>query len=641
MKKHSAFIAASRRSHARPAHPSLPLSVAIHIALGAGAFAAAGNALAQSPAGALPETVVTAARVEQPLSDLVADVSVIDRETIERNGANGVVDLLAKLPGVQIARNGGVGNTSSVYLRGTETRFTAVYIDGVRVDSQSTGGAPWESIPLSQIDRIEVLRGPAAAVYGSDAIGGVVQLFTRKGEAGVSPYLGVGIGSRGLYRGEAGVSGASGLFDYSLGISREQSDGFNARTTPGYDPDDDGYRTTAGNARLGLQINARQRIEANFLQSDMNSGYDEFSYNPRSPEDDRSKYRLRTGGLNWKAQWTDMYSTRLSVTQSDARYETTPNFYRTDTQLTGYLLQNEWRVGAHRFTADLERREDKLTNAPGVGDFASPGIDRSRAQDGIALGYGFSQGAHTLQVNVRHDRFDEFGSQDTGSIAYGFAITPAWRVTASAGTSFRAPTLYQEYSEYGVAGLQPEEGRNYELGLRYAEGDTTASVVAYRNRVTNLIGFDYDSTACVSSFGCYGNTGRAQYEGVTLAASQRFGDVSLRGSVDWQDPRDLETDLLLVQRARNYGTLGVDWRLGSWLLGAEVQASAQRYANAANTQVLAGYGLLNLSASTSFGRDLTLIARLDNATDKDYQLVRGYATAGRTFYVGLKWAPKY
>ncbi|MDY0107493.1 MAG: TonB-dependent receptor plug domain-containing protein, partial [Giesbergeria sp.] len=158
----------------------------------------------------LLDTVVTATRTEQPLADLVADVSIIDRETIEASGATGLADVLARLPGVEITRNGGVGNATSVYLRGAESRFTAVYIDGVRVDSQSTGGAQWEQIPLGQIERIEVLRGPAAAVYGSDAIGGVVQLFTRKGEGPARPYAGVGLGTHGLRKVEAGVSGAAG-----------------------------------------------------------------------------------------------------------------------------------------------------------------------------------------------------------------------------------------------------------------------------------------------------------------------------------------------------------------------------------------------------------------------------------------------
>jgi vitamin B12 transporter len=606
------------------------------------ALAAAFPALAQPAAAepALRETVVTAARVEQPLSDLVADVSIIDRATIERSGATGVADVLARLPGIEIARSGGLGNTSSVFVRGAESRFTAVYIDGVRVESQSTGGPNWESIPLAQIDRIEVLRGPAAAVYGSDAIGGVIQLFTRKGEAGVSPYVGVGIGSRNLRRIEAGVSGAAGGFDYSLGVAREKSDGFNVRLDPGYDPDRDGYRNTSGNARLGFQINAQHRLEATLLASDLKSGYDDFGYVPGAPVDDRSRYKLRTAGLSWTAQWTDVWRTRLSLSDSIGKYETVPNFYRTETDLRGFLFQNEFRFGPHLVTAALERREDKLKNAPGVGDFASPGLDRDRSQDAIALGYGFTQGPHALQINLRHDDDSEFGGQNTGSIAYGFSVTPAWRVTASAGTAFRAPTLYQRFSEYGVAGLDPEKGRNVELGLRYAEGATSASATVYRNRVRNLIGFDYSSTACQSFFGCYGNTARATYEGVTLAASQRFGDVTLRGSLDFQDPRDDISDKLLVQRARRHGTLGADLRLGTWTLGAEVQASGMRYADAANSQRLHGYAVFNLSATAPITPELSVVARIDNVADRDYQLVRNYATPGRAAYLGLKWAPK-
>ncbi|RYF07889.1 MAG: TonB-dependent receptor, partial [Comamonadaceae bacterium] len=186
---------------------------------------------------ALQETVVTATRVARPLSDLVADVSIIDRDTIERSGATGVADVLARLPGVEMSRNGGPGNSGSVYVRGAESRFTAVYIDGVRVESQSTGGAVWEQIPLSQIERIEVLRGPAAAVYGSDAIGGVIQLFTKKGEGPPAPSVQLGIGSHGTRTAQAAVSGGAGALDYSLGLSQERSDGFNARTLATANPD--------------------------------------------------------------------------------------------------------------------------------------------------------------------------------------------------------------------------------------------------------------------------------------------------------------------------------------------------------------------------------------------------------------------
>lgn len=574
-------------------------------------------------APSLSETVVAATRSPQPLADLVADVTIVDRETIERSGATGLADVLARLPGVELSRNGGPGATTSVFLRGAESRFTAVYIDGVRLDSQSTGGAAWEAIPLGLIERIEVLRGPAGAVYGSDALGGVVQIFTRRGEAGVAPYVSVGAGTHRTTKLEAGVSGASGAVDYALGLSRDDSGGFNARPIAGQNPDRDGYRSTAGHARLGLQLDPVHRLEGTALANHTNSGYDN-----GLGKDDRSLHTLQALGLNWIAQWNAQLRTRLSVTDSRDQYETRPSPYLTETHLRGYLLHNEWRQGAHLLTAALERREDHLTNSP---------IDRGRSQDALALGYGYSAGGHTVQANLRHDSDSEFGGKSTGSIAYGFAITPQWRATASVGTAFRAPTLYQRFSEYGVASLVPESSRNAELGLRYAQGASTFSAVVYRNRVSNLISFS-GAGRCASTFGCYANTARAEYRGITLAGSHRMGDVQVHGSIDLQNPRDLNTGKELARRARQHAMLGADTRVAGWTLGAEVQASGRRFDNSANTAVLGGYALVNLYASTRIAPDTTLLARVDNLADKHYQLARTYATAGRTLYVGLKWA---
>ena len=581
------------------------------------------------------ETVVTATRTEQPLSDLVSDVSVVDRETIENSAATGVVDVLARLPGVQIVRNGGIGNSANVYLRGAEGRFTAVYIDGVRVDSQSTGGAVWEQIPLSQIDRIEVLRGPAAAVYGSDAIGGVVQLFTRKGEGAFAPFVGLGIGTHNTRKMEAGVSGSAGVdgaFDYALGLTRTQSDGYDIRSGAGHNTDRDDYTATSGNARVGFKVNSQHRLDATLLGQTMNSGYD---ISP-VPVDDRNKNRLRTAGLTWTAQWTQAYTMRVSVNDTLSRYETEPSPYRTETQLRGYLWQNEYRLGSHLFTAALERREDTLVN-PALDEWSKT-IDRDRSQNALALAYGYHAGAHTLQLNLRHDDDSEFGGKNTGSVAYGYGFAPQWRATASAGTAFRAPTLYQRFSEYGDASLKPESSRNVELGLRYAQGSSTFSAVAYRNRVSNLIAFAGGGN-CGAAFGCYVNTSRAEYRGITLAGSHKLGDVQVHGSVDFQNPRDLDTDKLLARRAKRYVTLGADTRVGGWTMGAEVQASGQRFDDAKNTRTLGGYGLLNLYASTRIARDFTLLARVDNLADTTYEVARTYVPPGRALYVGLKWAP--
>ena len=584
-------------------------------------------------APSLSETVITATRSEQPLSDLVADVSILDRQAIENSGASGLAALLARLPGIEISRNGGQAGVTSVFLRGSESRFTAVYLDGVRIDSQATGGVQWEQIPLSQVERIEVLRGPAAAVYGSDAVGGVVQLFTRKGEGASAPYVGVGLGSRGTRKLEAGVSGAlgaEGALDYAVGLARETSDGFDAKVSGVHDPDRDDYQRTSGHARLGLRINAMHRLDGTLVASRLESGYDNFSYVPTRPVDDRNTSRLRTAGLSWTARWTPAYTTRVALTDADSRYETSPSPYLTRTQLRGYLWDNEWRLGAHRWNLALERREDHLRNAP---------IDQGRSQDALALGYGLRSGRHTVQLNLRHDSDSEFGGKSTGSAAYGYDLAAGWRMTASVGTAFRAPTLYQRFSEYGVATLQPESSRNAELGVRWAQDNSSFSAVAYRNRLTQLISFA-GAGACASPFGCYANTARAQYEGVTLAASYRWAGVQWHGSLDFQNPRDLDTGRQLARRAKRHAKLGAESQWAGWQLGSEVVASGSRFDNASGTAVLGGYTVVNVYASTRVAQDFTLLARLDNVTDKAYELARTYATPGRSVYVGLQWSPR-
>jgi vitamin B12 transporter len=286
----------------------------------------------------LSEIVVTAARMPQALADLVADVTVIDRAQIERSGAAALGDVLARLPGFEISRNGGPASTTGVFLRGAETRFTAVYIDGVRVDSQSTGGATWQAIPLSQIDRIEVVRGAVGAVYGSDAIAGAIQIFTRKGEIGVHPYVGIGVGTYSTYKMEAGVSGADASWNYAFGFARDSSKGFNATTTG--NPDKDGFTAESASARLGFIVNAEHRLDASFMSNHQRGQYDS------SPVlDDLSIYKLQTASLRWQAQWTPQYRSTVSVGASQDRYETTPSVYLTDTNLNSFYWQNEYRFG--------------------------------------------------------------------------------------------------------------------------------------------------------------------------------------------------------------------------------------------------------------------------------------------------------
>jgi vitamin B12 transporter len=586
------------------------------------------------PAPVLRETVVAATRVAQPLADLVADVTIVDRAVIERSGAAVISDVLARVPGIEMVRSGGPGSATSVYIRGAESRFTAVFVDGVRVDSQSTGGASWEAIPLSQIDRIEVLRGPAGAVYGSDAMGGVIQIFTRKGEGGFSPYVAVGVGTYGTSKVEMGFSGAEGVLDYSLGLASDASKGFSAQTVATANPDDDGYHNQSASLRLGLNLTAAQKLEVTGLTNDMTSQYDS------STKDDQNLRQLQTLGLGWTGRWSDAYSTTVRVSDSMDRYETTPSPYVTRTNLRGYLFQNEYRMGAQLVTAALERREDQLNNA------STAPKDTSRSQNALALGYGWAGSVHTVQFNVRHDKDSEFGSQNTGSAAYGMALTPQWRATASAGSSFRAPTLFQRFSTSGTATLLPETSRNVEMGLRFTEGASTVGVTVYRNMVTNLITFVPKTGTCaqnlppvsVNSRGCYFNTAEANYKGLTLSAEHQLAQFKLRGSLDLQDPRDGVTGNFLARRATHHAMLGVDTNLGAWSVGADAQLSSKRYDKADNITVLQGYTLINVFAQRRVAKDWTLLLRVDNAANMAYELAGGYATTGRSLYAGLKWA---
>jgi len=579
----------------------------------------------------LKEVVVTATRVARPVGELVADVTVIDRETLERAGPGGLVDVLSRIPGLEFSRNGGVGNTTSLFLRGGETRHTVVLVDGVRLDTQNTsGGASWSTIPLAQIDRIEVVRGPTSAVYGSDAMAGVIQIFTKKGEAGFSPSIALGFGTYTTQTLDFAASGGAGAWDYSFGISGGQSNGFNIRPIAGQNPDADGYLGNSANLHLGWQLHAAHRLELTALHGRMDAQYDSAQL-----VDNRSINTNDTQGLQWLAQWTPAYSTRIGVSRGLDQGEDLPSRSNNRTQIDSVLWFNEYKLDQHAFSLTLEQRNDSFQLS------GTPRIDRSKSQSGAGLGYAWSAGSHSLQLSARNDVDSEFGAQTSTSAGYGYALTPWWRASVSTATAFRTPTLYQRFSKYGVSTLVPESGRNWELGLNYTEGPNTFGLVVYRNLVSNLLAFQSAGTvSCpIPANGCYSNTASAQYQGVTLSAQRRWNTLTAWASLDLQDPRDGQTGKLLKRRATHHATLGVSSRWASWTVGSDMVLSALRYDDDANATVLPGYVLLNLSAQRPLSAAWTFQARVDNVTDAQYQTANTYATAGRSLYVGLKWAP--
>ncbi|MFN3861460.1 MAG: TonB-dependent receptor domain-containing protein [Roseateles sp.] len=600
--------------------------------------------LAHAQANKLDTVVTTATRMPQKLSEVLADLTVITRADIERQAAASLADLLRNNGCAEMVRNGGPGASTSLFLRGADSRHTLVLIDGVKMDSQSTGGASWQGLPLAQIERVEVLKGPASAIYGSDAVGGVVQIFTRKGAGRMNADIGIAAGNLGSYKVDAGLFGASGIFDYALTGAFEGSDGFNATTpesTFSYVPDRDGYRKRQALLRVGAQFSAEQRVEALLVRSYTRAQYD--GSRSRPLVDDITQQDADAARIAWTAQWTPELQTQLSLGESRDRYQTAPSPYLTDTRVRNLALTGDYKLGAgQQLNFTVERLQDKLENS----GLVTAGVGK-RDRDGLGLGWLMSAGAFDLQVHGRQDRDSQFGDAGTGTLLAGYEIASGLRVVGSLGSAFRAPTLYQQGTVYGpdlskpgVKPLEAERGRNVELGLKWSSGDHELSATAYRNRIRHLIIFGA-AGSCKSGFGCYQNVDQARLQGLSLAGSTRLANVNLRATMDLQKPTNQANGLLLARRAKRLGTINADTTLGAWTLGAAVQASGPRFDNAANTRRLGGYALVNLSAQVAVSRELKLQFNVDNVFNREHTTAYGYASAPLTALATLRWTPQW
>ena len=593
---------------------------------------AASGLCAQSPVR-LPDAVVTATRVAQPLADIVADVSTFERADIERLGVTSLAELLARLPGLQTI---GSGDSVRVFIRGADARMTALYVDGVRVDSQDGltlgGGAPWDLVPLSQIERLEVLRGPASAVYGSDAMGGVVQVFTRGGTGAPGHFAELGAGSLNAQKARFGLRGGAGGWNFALSLGREQSDGYNTRPDLVHAPDKESGNQQSTSLRLGYDISPAHQVQLSALDTQRDSRYVPWG----GGADVAASGHLSALALQWQGRWSDDYRTQVAVARSTvAKSDAAPNDYKTTSQ--SVLWENHLRALSGDLTAVLEQKHDEFVALPTTWD---PRIQGDRTQNALALGYGAAMGPHAVQLNLRSDQDSVFGSHQTGSAAYAYALNPRWRATVSTGSAFRAPTLEQEFGPYGSQRLKPETNQSSELGLRYADAASELRLVVYRNEIKDLISSSATLDTCAAGFFCYYNVGQASIRGSTLSARHQWGAFALQGSVDFLDPRDDVTGKVLSLRARRSLALGFDAQTGAWQWGVDLRSVGERFDNAANTRTLGAYDLLGLHASTTLGREWKLVARIDNATDQSYQEVGDYATPGRTFFVALQWTQR-
>ncbi len=584
--------------------------------------------------------IVTATRSPQLQRDVLSDIVTLGAEEIARSGAGSITDLLQRQRGIEISRNGGPGTNSSVFLRGANANQTVVLVDGVRIGSLSSGTASWSGIPLQAIDRVEIVYGPMSSLYGADAIGGVIQIFTKKGAGPQTVSASLGAGSDKTRKFDASIFGATAgdnSFSYALSAGKEKSDGFSA-TKPGstsYNADDDGYDRVSTSGQFGFQVAKGHDLGLVFLNSRTDGQFDSGA----SRYDTRSQTKLSNIGVFSKNQLAANWHSTVQVAKAEDTSVSDTGvasaYSRIESKQTDATWQNDIRIGEDTLQVLFGHREEEVVSG------TTPALGKVRKTDSYAGAYSLKRGAHLATFGLRADDSSQYGTKTTGSAGYGYRFSNALRASASYATSFRAPTFNElYYPGFGYENNKPEQGRNAEAGLHYDDGVTEFGASIYRNKLTDML---VTTTPCpdpARKGSCAYNVNHAMLEGVSLSASRRLGAFTVAGNADWQDPKDETTGKSLARRAKKHGNASVEYASGAVAAGAELQVSGNRFDDAANARRLGGYSLLNLYATWQFTRDWSVLARWNNVTDKNYEVARNYATPGAKFFAALRYGIK-
>lgn len=603
------------------------------------------------------EIVVSPTRAPQKLSDSLAAMTVLTRKDIDASGAIDLPTLLQGQAGVEIAQTGGFGQASAIRLRGAESDHTLVLVDGLRMNSVSSGTTAIEHLPLDEIARIEIVRGNVSSVYGSEAIGGVVRIFTRQGKGEMKPRVEIAAGTDNFSKIHASIGGElkPGL-SLHFGAGHTQSGGFSAvkkhyatdnlavdpfNSYLPADADDDKSRNTHFNLRLAHQINERLSWGLSTLQSRADVDYDgRFS--------NHAKQNLAGYSLFFEGQPTDLWNAKLTLARSTDELDNDLNgLFSTGRYLTS-INQLHWEntllMGHHTFRFGAEAQDQKLDS-----DQIYSQVERRSAS--AYAGAGFKFGDHGIDLSLRHDHYSDFGGHTTGRLAYGYAISPALKFHTVAGTAFKAPTFNDLYLDFppdffSNPSLKPERAKNVELGLTYSVGSQFIQAVLFASRTNDMIGFVpaiYDAGWNLLVPGTTTNIDQAQNHGLELTWNGKLASMDARAALTLQNPEDANTGQSLLRRAQRFGSFALSDKIGKFGWRAEVIASGSHpdvhVTSFARTSV-PGYANLNLSGDYMLAKDWKLTGRIINALDAGYSLVHGYATPGRNFRLELAYSPK-
>ncbi|MDD5301158.1 MAG: TonB-dependent vitamin B12 receptor [Gallionella sp.] len=577
----------------------------------------------------LPDVVVTATRTAQSADATLASVSIITRQDIAHSQAQSLPDVLRGVPGLTISNNGGAGKTTSVFLRGTNADHVLVLIDGVKVGSATTGMASFQDIPVAQIERIEIVRGPRASLYGSEAIGGVIQIFTRKGGGALTPSASFTTGSYGTYNTAVGLAGGGGKGWFNARLNQQNTSGFNTSRGNPVEPDKDGYHNSSLGLNGGYQFDNGMIADAQVLRANSKNRFD------GNPNQSEGVQQVLGGSLKFAPlQIWDMTLRAGSSRDDSSNFKN--GLFKTsfNTQRDSLSWQNDFAVNPNQLlTAGLDYQNDRV---------ASTTVYTRPTRDNRAL-FGQYQGdfgAHSVQASLRRDNNQQFGRHDTGGLGYGYAVNDATRLTASYGTAFKAPTFNQlYYPGFGSATLRPELSRSLEVGLAGHGKIGKWSLNAYQTDISDLIGYDTAPPYNIANI----NTARLQ--GLEGQLKTQISDCDINSTLTLQDPRQnsgANQGKLLNRRATEAIRIEVSHDFGAYHLASSLYAEGRRYDDLANTGAkrLGGYGLLDMRAEYRVAADWLVQGRIDNLLDKQYETVQLYNQARRGLYFTLNYQPK-
>ena len=578
--------------------------------------------------------VVTAARAPQMLTDALPHTTVLQRVDIERSQAVDLPALLAAEAGVQFASNGGRGTATALFLRGAPSRQVLVLVDGLPLARQDASGQVGiEHLMLDQVERIEIVRGNVSALYGGGAVGGVIQIFTRR--PGSQPQASVRLeaGSRGLVHGAAQGAAQFGATTVSLGLSRVSDKGFSAldpARQPAANPDRDGYGNTSAVFNLSHALAAGHRLGLGWVHSAGSLDYDSAFDTPADVQRSRSRKDLLSlrSDNELSAAWTS--STSLSTQREDVREHTTGSFgadsrYRTRSDALSWVNTLKLSPTATA-TAGLDVQRQSVEVDDGFGGL----YDTGRTLWAVFGSAQWRLGAHHLSTSLRHDQVQGIGAHTSASLGWGWQLAPAWMAIAQVGNAFNVPPLGYLYAPYfGNPDLQPELSRSGELGLQYAAAGQRVRATVFHTRVRQEL--DYDPAAQR-----FGNVARTRNQGLELSYDGRLGASDLRASLTAQDPVDAGTGARRLRRSQVLASASVSHDLGGgWRAGLALRHAGQR--PDAGGVVLPAYTVGDATVQWDLRAGWQWFARIENLGGARYETASGYQQAPRGIFTGLRW----